>query len=69
MAILHKFKHPKKKADVIFEEDLEMDEDGWFISIKYVQKNGSLKREHCIIRKDVEQFVSMLIRDGYEEDK
>ena len=38
MAILHHLRKPKAKCDIIFEEDLAMDEDGWFITVKHVQR-------------------------------
>lgn len=68
MAILHHFRKPRAKYDVIFEEDLDMDEDGWFIRVKRVQKtNGKYAYESCIIRKDIPDWVSPLIRDGYTD--
>jgi hypothetical protein len=68
MAILYHLRKPKAKCDIIFEEDLEMDEDGWFITVKHVQKSdGKITRESCIILKNVDTWLSPYLRDGYVE--
>lgn len=66
MAILHHLRKPKAKCDIIFEEDLKMDEDGWFISVKHIQrKDGKVTRESCIILKNVETWLNSYLQDGY----
>lgn len=66
MAILHHLRKPKAKCDIIFEEDLKMDEDGWFITVKHVQRNnGKITRESCIILKNVSAWLDPYLREGY----
>jgi hypothetical protein len=66
MAILHHLRKPKAKCDIIFEEDLEMDDDGWFITVKHVQRNnGKITRESCIILKNVSAWLDPYLREGY----
>ena len=68
MAILHHLSKPKSRQDIVFEEDLSMDPDGWFIRVKHVnKKDGSTASSSCIILKDVGQWMSTYIRDGYSK--
>ena len=68
MAILHHLSKPKSRQDIVFEEDLAMDPDGWFIRVKHVnKKDGSTASSSCIILKDIEQWLSMYNKDGYIE--
>jgi hypothetical protein len=66
MAKLHHLQKSKGRYDIIFEEDLKMDPDGWFIIVKKInKKDGSIADESCIILKDVPQWVDSFIRSGY----
>jgi len=68
MAILHHLSKPKSRQDIVFEEDLAMDSDGWFIRVKHInKKDGSTASSSCIILKDMEQWLNTYIRDGYAE--
>jgi hypothetical protein len=64
--ILYRLEKPKSRSHIIFVEDLGMDEDGWFISVKWINtKTGEINRESCIIRKDIESWLNPLLRDGW----
>lgn len=40
--------------------------DDWFIDIKWVEKkSGKIARSSCIIRKDLESWISHLERQGW----
>jgi hypothetical protein len=66
MAKLHHLQKSKGRYDIIFEEDLKMDPDGWFVTVKKInKKDGSIADESCIILKDVPQWVDSFIRSGY----
>ena len=68
MAILHHLSKPKSRQDIVFEEDLAMDPDGWFIRVKHInKKDGSIASSSCIILKDIPQWLNTYIRDGYTE--
>jgi hypothetical protein len=66
--ILHRLEKPKSRTHIIFVEDLGMDDEGWFISVKWIYtKTGEIKRESCIIRKSISDWLNPLLRDGWEE--
>lgn len=64
--ILYELKKKYAKSTITFEEDLNMDSDGWFINIKNKTKNGILKRNSLIIRKDIETWLNKYLNDGWE---
>ena len=67
--ILHILKKPKTRNNIIFVEDLGMDEDGWFITVRFVaNKSGETIREHCIIEKNLKTWLDQYIRDGYVDE-
>jgi len=66
--ILHHLVKPKSRTEIIFVEDLWMDEDGWFITVRHTnKKDGSVNRESCIIRKDVPTWLRSYEQDGWIE--
>jgi hypothetical protein len=66
--VLYHLIKTKAKTEIIFVEDLWMDEDGWFITVRHVnKKDNSINRESCIIRKDVPTWLDSYLRDGWYE--
>jgi hypothetical protein len=63
--VLYKLKKKYAKHQIIIEEDLNMDESGWFISIKYKTKK-SIKEACCIIRKDLDIWLNSYLKKGWE---
>lgn len=64
--ILHHLTKPKARNEIIFVEDLAMDDEGWFITVRYqTVKNKEITHESCIIRKDLETWINGYLRDGY----
>ena len=64
--VLYHLKKPKAKNEIIFVEDIGMDGDGWFISVRHQnQKTKEISREHCIIQKNVQTWLVGYLRDGY----
>jgi len=64
--ILYHLQKPKAKNEILFVEDIGMDEDGWFISVRHQNtKTKAIQREHCIILKNVDTWLEGYLRDGY----
>jgi hypothetical protein len=64
--ILYHLRKPKAKNEIIFVEDIGMDEDGWFISVRHQNlKTKAIQREHCIILKNVDSWLSGYLHEGY----
>lgn len=54
----------RNQIDIV--EDLGMDEDGWFLTVKRIKtKTGELKSESCIIRKNAQVWIDSYLREGY----
>ncbi len=67
--ILHQLKKPKAKNHILIVGDLGMDNDGWFITVRFVaNKSGKTTNEYCITRKNVKSWVDQYIRDGYTDE-
>ena len=64
--ILYHLRKPKAKNEIIFVEDIGMDSDGWFISVRHQNiKTKAIQREHCIIKKNVDSWLSGYLNEGY----
>lgn len=57
---MHKEKSP---LHVVVIDDSEN-----MIKIKYINKNGIMKKQNTIVKKDLEQWTDSLERDGYKKD-
>jgi hypothetical protein len=58
----------KKKSHHRIEivEDLQMDEDGWFLEVRWIKKKtDKIEKTSCIIRKDLEDWLSGFKSDGW----
>ena len=64
--ILHHLKKPKARKEIIFVEDLWMDDEGWFITVRWI-KAGKIDHESCIILKDVPTWLDSYLRDGWQD--
>jgi hypothetical protein len=66
--VLHHLVKTKAKNEIIFVEDLWMDEDGWFITVRHInKKDNSINRESCIIRKDIPTWLTSYLQEGWTE--
>jgi hypothetical protein len=64
--ILYHLQKPTAKNEILFIEDIRMDEDGWFISVRHQNiKTKAIQREHCIILKNVDTWLKGYLQDGY----
>lgn len=64
--LLHHLQKPKAKNEILFIEDIGMDSDGWFISVRHQNiKTKAIQREHCIILKNVDSWLKGYLQDGY----
>jgi len=64
--ILYELKKKWAKTSIVFEENLTMDSDKWFININYINKSGDIKDSKIIIRKDISIWLNKFKNDGWE---
>ena len=59
-------KKKNARVKIVFDIDEDMS-DPWFIKMsrRWIKSDKEV-RSNTIIKKDVEQYLSMLIREGYE---
>jgi hypothetical protein len=63
---IHVLNKPKSKQRVEILVDYDMDPDGWFLEVKYIEKkSGNVAHKHCIILKDLDNWLSMLSKEGW----
>jgi len=61
--ILHK---PKSRRRIEIHVDYDMDPDGWFLRINYVEnKSNAVSLGPCIIEKDLNSWMDSLAKDGW----
>lgn len=54
-------KKPRAKQQIEIVENLEMSSDGWFLDVRFVEiKTEKIVDQHCIIRKDLDNWISYL---------
>ncbi len=57
---------PRARQRIEIHVDYKMDEDGWFLDVQYIEKKTSkLAHKHCIIRKDLDNWLSSLKNEGW----
>jgi hypothetical protein len=60
------FKKSRAKSRIEITVDSKMDPDGWFYTIAYIDnKSGKITHEHCVIKKDLDGWISGLECDGW----
>ena len=68
--ILYRLSKPRARTFIIIEEDLEMDDEGWFIAIKHYNiKDDLLNYESCITKNDIQTRLRSLQNTGWEIDE
>lgn len=54
-------KKPKAKQRVEIVENLDMSDDGWFLSVNFIEnKTEKIIDKHCIIKKDLDNWLNYL---------
>jgi hypothetical protein len=68
--LIHIFNKPRAKQRVEIWIDYNMDEDGWFLEVKYVEKKTQkVASRHCIIKKDLGTWTNQLKSSGWIESE
>lgn len=68
--LTHLFNKPKARHRIEIWIDYEMDPDGWFIEIKYIEKKtDKLAHKHCVILKDLPNWIRSLTNEGWIESE
>jgi hypothetical protein len=63
---IYRLEKKRARTSIIFDENLEMDSDGWFVDIKKVnKKDDKLKSLKTIIKKDIDTWLNSYISDGW----
>ena len=66
--LIHLLNKPRSKQKIEVWIDYEMDPDGWFLDIQYIEKKtNKLAHKHCIILKDFPNWFGSIIREGWIE--
>ena len=61
---------PRARTYILFEVDLYMDEDGWFIKESTIErKTNKTKYTACLIRKDIPHILKSYQNRGWIVDK
>ena len=64
-------KRPRAFNHIVIDVDdeMNMDDDDWFISVKYIKtKTGVMASQSCIVRKDLNGWLTSLKRQKYVID-
>ena len=64
-------KRPRAFNHIVIDVDdeMNMDDDDWFISVKYIKtKTGVMASQSCIVRKDLDGLLTSLKRQKYVID-
>jgi hypothetical protein len=68
--LIHLFNKPRAKQRVEIQIDYEMDEDGWFLDVMYIEnKTNKLAHKHCIILKDLNTWINSIKSEGWIESE
>ena len=63
---IHILNKPKARQRIEICVDYQMDPDGWFLDVQYIEKKtGKLAHKHCIIQKDLNTWLSSLKNEGW----
>lgn len=61
------YKKSRAKQRIEIHIDYKMDPDGWFLDVQYIEiKTGKIAHQHCIIEKDLVNWKSGLVSEGWE---
>ena len=63
------FNKPSSRQKIEISVDREMDPDGWFLRINYIEiKTNKVISSHCIILKDLENWLRTIKKDGWLDE-
>ena len=63
------FNKPRSRQKIEISVDREMDPDGWFLRINYIEiKTNKVISSHCIILKDLENWLRTIKKDGWLDE-
>ena len=66
---IHIFNKPKSRQKIEISVDREMDPDGWFLRINYIEiKTSKVTSTHCVILKDIENWIRSIKKDGWIDE-
>jgi hypothetical protein len=63
---IYVFNKPRARQRIEIFVDLSMDKDGWFYDVRYIEKkSGKLAHSHCVIKKDIENWIQSFKNEGW----
>jgi hypothetical protein len=68
--LIHIFNKPKARQRIEIRIDYEMDPDGWFLEVMYIEKKtNKMAHKHCIILKDLPTWIRSIENDGWSQSE
>jgi len=66
---IHTFNKPRSRQKIEISVDREMDPDGWFLRVNYIEiKTNKVTSTNCIILKDLETWIRSIKKDGWLDE-